>query len=137
MLKSLSASVLLACTVFAAAAPVCVATAAEARRVLTTDNPFSQPSPSVSSSAPTTPVTSKTPPATNRAIPINGETVDINQADAATLDRVLIGIGAKKAEAIVAYRQANGAFIQIEDLDQVKGIGAATIEKNRSRMRVK
>ena len=134
MLKSLSASVLLACTVFAAAAPVCVATAAEARRVLTTDNPFTAPA----RSAPqTNPVPVPAQPSQVNAASSSGETVNINQADAATLDRVLIGIGAKKAEAIVAYRQAHGAFARIEDLDQVKGIGAATIDKNRSRMRVK
>lgn len=133
MLKSLSASVLLACTVFAAAAPVCVATAAEARRVLTTDNPFTQAPPT------SNPTTAVAQPATvaHKPASTSGETININQADAATLDRVLIGIGAKKAEAIVAYRQAHGAFARIEDLDQVKGIGAATIEKNRSRMRVK
>lgn len=135
MLKSLSASVLLACTVFAAAAPVCVATAAEARRVLTTDNPFVQ---APTNSAPqANPAPMSAQPSKANTTSASGETVNINQADAATLDRVLIGIGAKKAEAIVAYRQANGAFARIEDLDQVKGIGAATIDKNRSRMRVK
>lgn len=135
MLKSLSASVLLACTVFAAAAPVCVATAAEARRLLTTDNPFAQAPTNSAPTANTAPLPSQ-PPKTNVAA-ANGEIININQADAATLDRVLVGIGAKKAQAIVAYRQAHGAFARIEDLDQVKGIGAATIDKNRSRMRVK
>jgi competence protein ComEA len=135
MLKSLSASVLLACTVFAAAAPVCVATAAEARRVLTTDNPFAQASASAVPKTNPAPISAQ--PSKANTASASGETVNINQADAATLDRVLIGIGAKKAEAIVAYRQAHGAFARIEDLDQVKGIGAATIDKNRSRMRVK
>lgn len=135
MLKSLSASVLLACTVFAAAAPVCVATAAEARRLLTTDNPFAQVPTSAAPATNTAPLPSQSPKA--NAAAANGEIININQADAATLDRVLVGIGAKKAQAIVAYRQAHGAFARIEDLDQVKGIGAATIDKNRSRMRVK
>jgi len=135
MLKSLSASLMLACTVFAAAAPVCVATAAEARRVLTTDNPFTQAPTSTVPTATPAPVSAQTAKVSQASA--SGETVNINQADAATLDRVLIGIGAKKAEAIVAYRQAHGAFARIEDLDQVKGIGAATIDKNRSRMRVK
>ncbi|HUG73067.1 MAG TPA: helix-hairpin-helix domain-containing protein, partial [Steroidobacteraceae bacterium] len=38
------------------------------------------------------------------------EKVNINTADAATLDRVLINIGPAKAEAIIAHRKANGAF---------------------------
>lgn len=59
------------------------------------------------------------------------EKVDINTADAATLDRVLVNIGAAKAQAIVDHRQANGPFRSAEELAQVKGIGLATIERNR------
>lgn len=62
--------------------------------------------------------------------------VNINSADAATLDRVLVGIGPSKAEAIVAYRKANGAFRSPDQLASVKGIGLATIEKNRDRILV-
>ena len=65
-----------------------------------------------------------------------GERVNINSADAATLDRVLIGIGPSKAEAIVVYRKANGAFRSADQLASVKGIGLATIEKNRDRILV-
>lgn len=60
--------------------------------------------------------------------------VNINSADAATLDRVLVGIGPSKAEAIVAYRKANGAFRSADQLASVKGIGLSTIEKNRDRI---
>lgn len=63
-----------------------------------------------------------------------GERVNINSADAATLDRVLVNIGPSKAEAIVSYRKANGAFRSIDQLASVKGIGLATIEKNRDRI---
>src|SRR4249919_2226770 len=63
-----------------------------------------------------------------------GERVNINTADAATLDRVLLNVGPSKAEAIVAYRKANGAFRSLEQLASVKGIGLATIEKNRDRI---
>ena len=62
------------------------------------------------------------------------ERVNINTADAATLDRVLLNVGPSKAEAIVAYRKANGAFRSPEQLASVKGIGLATIEKNRDRI---
>lgn len=64
------------------------------------------------------------------------EKVNINTADAATLDRVLINVGASKAEAIVAYRKQNGAFKSADQLAQVKGIGLKTVEKNRDRILV-
>jgi competence protein ComEA len=63
-------------------------------------------------------------------------TVDINSADARTLDRVLIGVGPAKAEAIIEYRKKNGPFGSADDLVKVRGIGPKTVEKNRSRIRV-
>ena len=60
--------------------------------------------------------------------------VDVNTADAATLDRVLVNIGPSKAEAIVAHRDANGPYQSLEQLAQVKGIGLKTVEKNRDRI---
>lgn len=65
---------------------------------------------------------------------IAGETVNINTADAATIDRVLVNIGPAKAQAIVDYRKANGAFRSAEQLALVKGIGLKTVEKNRDRI---
>lgn len=62
------------------------------------------------------------------------ETVDINTADAATLDRVLTGVGPSKAEAIVAHREQHGAFRSADELAEVKGIGLATVEQNRERI---
>lgn len=59
------------------------------------------------------------------------EKVNINTADAATIDRVLINVGPTKAQAIVAYRKANGPFRSAEQLAQVDGIGLKTVEKNR------
>ena len=64
------------------------------------------------------------------------EKVNINTADAATIDRVLLNVGPAKAEAIVAYRKQNGAFKSPEQLAQVKGIGLKTVEKNRDRIAV-
>lgn len=64
----------------------------------------------------------------------SAERVNINTADAATLDRVLVNVGPSKAEAIVAYRKANGAFRSADQLASVKGIGLATVEKNRDRI---
>lgn len=48
--------------------------------------------------------------------------VDINHADVTQLS-TLKGIGMKKAQAIVAYRQAHGAFQSVNDLTKVKGVG--------------
>ncbi len=62
------------------------------------------------------------------------EKVNINTADAATLDRVLVNVGPSKAEAIVAYRKANGPFRSPEQLAEVKGIGLRTVEQNRDRI---
>ena len=60
--------------------------------------------------------------------------VNINTADADTLSSELSGIGQSKAEAIVAYRKQHGPFKQLDDLTNVKGIGIATIEKNKTKM---
>ncbi|MBW8368533.1 MAG: helix-hairpin-helix domain-containing protein [Arenimonas sp.] len=64
------------------------------------------------------------------------ETVDINAADAATLDRILNGVGPSKAEAIVAHRKQHGAFKSADELAEVKGIGLSTIELNRDRIKI-
>jgi competence protein ComEA len=48
----------------------------------------------------------------------------------------LVGIGETKAQAIIAWREENGAFGSIEDFTKVKGIGEKTLEKNRNRLSV-
>ena len=60
--------------------------------------------------------------------------VNINTADAETLSSELTGIGQSKAEAIVAYRDQHGPYKQVEDLVNVKGIGMATIDRNKSKL---
>lgn len=62
--------------------------------------------------------------------------LDLNQADAATLQRELNGIGKTKAEAIVAYRDANGPFTSVDELLEIKGIGKALLERNRDKLKV-
>ena len=57
--------------------------------------------------------------------------VDLNSADAKTLAESLSGIGLVKAEAIVAYRKTNGPFKTVDELLNVKGIGAKTLDANR------
>jgi competence protein ComEA len=62
--------------------------------------------------------------------------VSINQADAEQLASVLKGVGLKKAESIVRYREQNGPFTQIEQLQEVPGIGSALFERNRARLKM-
>lgn len=54
--------------------------------------------------------------------------VNLNLADQAQLE-TLPGIGAKKAQAIIAYREENGAFQTKEDILQVPGIGQKTFDQ--------
>jgi len=63
--------------------------------------------------------------------------INLNTAGAKEIADALTGVGLKKAEAIVAYRNKNGKFTKIEELAGVKGIGVATIAKNESRIVLK
>ncbi len=62
--------------------------------------------------------------------------VDINKASAQEMSESLKGVGLKKADAIVAYRKANGPFASIDDLANVKGIGEKTIAKNKDNLQL-
>jgi competence protein ComEA len=64
------------------------------------------------------------------------ETLDINTATAEQFDQVLVGVGKAKAAAIVQDREKNGPFKSVDDLARVKGIGQATLEKNRVKISV-
>jgi competence protein ComEA len=62
--------------------------------------------------------------------------VNINTADAETLARELKGVGLKRAQAIIEYRQKHGPFKTVDELALVKGIGPAAIAKNRALIRL-
>lgn len=63
-------------------------------------------------------------------------TVNINTATAEELSALLVGVGDKKAKEIVYYREKNGKFSSADSLVNVKGIGEATVEKNRERIQL-
>lgn len=62
------------------------------------------------------------------------EPVNLNAASAEALAAGMVGIGPAKAQAIVDYREAHGPFKTVDDLLQIKGIGAAILDKNRDRV---
>jgi competence protein ComEA len=58
------------------------------------------------------------------------QTVNINTADKETLMAVK-GVGEKRAEAIIAFREQNGPFKSVDDLLLVKGVGQSIVDDNR------
>ena len=60
--------------------------------------------------------------------PHNELKININVADVAELT-LLPGIGEKKAQAIIDYREEYGSYQTIEDLMNVSGIGQKTFDK--------
>ena len=56
--------------------------------------------------------------------------VRLNRATESELQTVS-GIGQKRAQDIIAYREANGPFRSVDDLKNVSGIGEKTLEKLR------
>lgn len=71
-------------------------------------------------------------------LPLHAATpVNVNTADAATIAKALDGIGPAKAAAIVAWRQEHGPFKSVDEVGQVKGVGASTLERNRAAILIK
>jgi competence protein ComEA len=60
-----------------------------------------------------------------------GTPVNINTADANALAQALDGVGLAKAQAIVAWREANGGFDSADQLTSIKGIGQSLVDRNR------
>ncbi|HIS79167.1 ComEA family DNA-binding protein [Anaeromassilibacillus sp. An200] len=62
--------------------------------------------------------------------PVNLNTATLEQLD------TLPGIGPVTAQAILDYREENGPFTSVEELEQVYGIGEKTLEKLRDSVTV-
>ena len=64
------------------------------------------------------------------------EPVNINLASAEVLAESLQDVGLAKAHRILEYREAHGPIEHIDELAAVHDIGSATVEKNRSVIRL-
>lgn len=60
----------------------------------------------------------------------NPYAIDLNTATAVELTS-LKGIGPKKAEAVIAYRDKHGPFESVDQIVNVSGIGPKTLQANR------
>lgn len=60
--------------------------------------------------------------------------IDVNTASAETLADAIHGVGLKRAQAIVQYREQHGAFASVDQLAQVRGVSANIVERNRDRL---
>lgn len=63
------------------------------------------------------------------------ELVDLNRATEGELC-TLPGIGQTRAQAIIAYREANGGFRSIDEIQNVSGIKSGTYEKIKNKIKV-
>ncbi|RWR00676.1 hypothetical protein ED28_17595 [[Pantoea] beijingensis] len=62
--------------------------------------------------------------------------ISINSASAEELAVAMNGVGLKKAESIVSYRNSYGPFTRIDQLTEVPGIGSALVERNLGRLKL-
>ena len=70
------------------------------------------------------------------SLAVQADPVDINTANAMVISKTLKGIGLKKAQAIVAYREKHGKFKTVEELAKVKGIGKKTVAMNKENLTI-
>ena len=73
------------------------------------------------------------PPVSATISPEQSDKININTADVNELI-LLKGIGEKKAQRIIDYRQTNNGFKKIEDIMEVKGIGQKTYDSIKDKL---
>ena len=71
----------------------------------------------------------------NTSAETNSNKINLNTATLSEL-QTISGIGAKRAQDIIDYRDANGGFSSVDDLANVSGIGEKTLEKLKSEVTV-
>ncbi|WP_019212894.1 ComEA family DNA-binding protein [Yersinia massiliensis] len=81
------------------------------------------------------PNTSAVSPADNLSGGSQGQ-ANINSDNAEQLAKKLSGIGKKKADAIIHYREQFGPFTDVEQLLEVPGIGPSFIERNGGKLKL-
>lgn len=69
------------------------------------------------------------------AVPAKGEKLNINNAKVEDFKNVT-GIGPKKAEKIIAFREKNGNFKNLHDLTKVSGIGEKSLDSLKDQLTV-
>ncbi len=60
--------------------------------------------------------------------------INLNKATLQELTGSFKGIGKKRAEAIVSYREANGGFKSVEDLAKVRGLGQSFVDSHLAQL---
>lgn len=80
--------------------------------------------------------TPATPVTTAKQADADDGVVSINTASAEVLAQTMNGVGLKKAQSIVSYREEYGPFKALEQLQEVPGIGSALVERNLSRIKL-
>ena len=60
--------------------------------------------------------------------------INLNKATVQELTGSFKGIGKKRAEAIVTYREANGGFKSIEELAKVRGLGQSFVDSHLAQL---
>lgn len=66
----------------------------------------------------------------------DGEQVSINSASAQELAAAMSGVGLKKAESIVSYREKYGPFTGVDQLKEVPGLGNTLVERNLAHLKL-
>jgi competence protein ComEA len=61
--------------------------------------------------------------------------INLNQANVSSLTGSFKGIGKKRAEAIIEYRESHHGFKSIEELADVRGIGQRFVDKNKEKLK--
>lgn len=65
---------------------------------------------------------------------ISSQKIDLNKADLSVLMGSFKGIGKKRAEAIIAYRDSHHGFKSLDELGEVKGFGVHFVDANRDKL---